>query len=444
MTLGLFPRFGRRVLPSGISDGARSLLHGSAWLVISGVITQGATLLGNLIVANVLGVQSYGHYALVQITVSLLGLLAQLGFGTVISQQVSSSLRSNPDRASEIAGFCLALTLLVGVIFAGALFFGRSFLSAHVFRDTDLRPGLAIAAISLPWVAAATMQQGLFGGLQRFKDQAVIAALLLPLVIALPAVGARFGGFEGAAAGLAIAYFLRFGVGQIVLSRLFQRIGLKFRIGSVRKNMHLVLRMAVPATLSGILTSLAIWGGQTLLVRGPNGAEVLGMFAAAYTIKTMVMFIPGQSVIALLPVLSRSHVNPDADDPRRLLWTSAGLSAAVAVALAVPVFFLASPIMSVFGDDFLSAAPVLQLLLLSVPIETVTITIYQDIYSRGRYWTGMFAANVPLSASVLIAAALLVPDWQAQGLAIAWLIGWSLALVMTLGAVLYATPSRRH
>ena len=168
------------------------------------------------------------------------------------------------------------------------------------------------------------------------------------------------------------------------------------------------------------------------------------MFAAAYTIKTMVMFIPGQSVIALLPVLSRSHVNPDADDPRRLLWTSAGLSAAVAVALAVPVFFLASPIMSVFGDDFLSAAPVLQLLLLSVPIETVTITIYQDIYSRGRYWTGMFAANVPLSASVLIAAALLVPDWQAQGLAIAWLIGWSLALVMTLGAVLYATPSRRH
>ena len=72
MTLGLFPRFGRRVLPSGISDGARSLLHGSAWLVISGVITQGATLLGNLIVANVLGVQSYGHYAFVQSTVSLL------------------------------------------------------------------------------------------------------------------------------------------------------------------------------------------------------------------------------------------------------------------------------------------------------------------------------------------------------------------------------------
>lgn len=415
------------------------MASGSSWLIVAAMLGQGSMLFANLIVANLLGVADYGHYALLQNTVVLLAGLAQLGFASVIAQQVSSLRERDPALAGEIAMFCFLVAGVLSLVFTGALLLSREQLAAALFRDASLASGLALGALALPFVAASAIQQGLFSGLERFRDQALLSVLLVPAVVALPALGAWRGGMEGALLGLGLAYVLRAAAAHVLVRRAFRAVGIRWRLRNLRARARLVRDYAVPATLAGVVMLAAIWGGQTLLARSPGGAAALGLFAAAFAVRTIVMFVPTQMVGALLPVLARMTGTGRAGG-RRLVVTSLGLGLAVILPVAGAGILFAPWVMGIFGPDFAAGAPVLAILLAGTPVETATLTLYQDIQARGRFWRAFLSISVPLAATVLAAALLLVPAHMANGLALAWVIGWAVALVGTLVALRASPP----
>lgn len=420
-------------LPSGpLADLAR----GSGWMILSSVLTQGSTLLGSLIVANIVGVRDYGHYALVQGTVNLLGMIAQLGFATIASQQISRHLAIDPAGAGRIAGFCYLFSAVTSSLFGLALFVFRVPIAEEVFRQPEIVPGLMIAAISLPWVALASLQLGTFAGLGQFRSQASLSLWIAPMTVLLPAIGAWFGGFVGAVGMLGLLYLLRSAIFQVALVRKFHSLGLRWGLLDLREWMRLLSRLALPATIAGMVVSLTIWGGQTLLVRQPEGGTLLGLFAAAYTIKTLAIFVPQQAVQALLPALSKADAMDAHDDKRSLLVNSTLASFALASLIAIGAAFLAEPIMALFGRDFRAAGPTLALLVAAAPLEAMCMTLYQDLQSREKYWQAMCGVNLPLALTVLGLAVVLIPDYAAEGLAMAWLVGWVVAFSMTLILVL--------
>ena len=424
-----------RPRPGILPHGLRDLVSGSSWLILAAALSQGSMLLANLIVANLLGVADFGRYALIQTTILMLAALAQLGFAVVIAQQVASLRERDPKLAGEVAAFCFLVTGLLSLLFVAALLAGRGVLAEALFRDSGLDRGLVLAAIALPFAAFAAVQQGLFNGLERFRDQALVSILLVLPVIALPALGAMRGGFEGALLGLAAAYALRSLVAQFMIARIFRTLGIGWALRNLRAKARLLALYALPATLAGLVTLLAIWGGQTLLVRSAGGPATVGLFAAAYLVKSMVTFVPTQMMGALLPALSRNHASADGRAGRGLLYFNAAASAGLTILLAAIGIALAPWIMSLFGAGFGGGGATLRILLLATPLEALTITLYQDIQAKGRFWRNLLWVNVPLAAVVLVAAALLVPTRLAEGLAIAWLIGWAVALAGTLLAM---------
>jgi len=424
----------RRLASGALPHGLKDLVSGSTWLILAAGLGQGSMLLANLIVANALGVADYGRFALLQSTILILAALAQLGFGAILAQQIASLRARDPAAAGEVAAFCFLVAALLSLAFAAVLVATRGVAAEGLFRDPALAPGIAIAALALPFLAASAVQQGLFTGLERFRDLAKVALGLFPFVVLLPAVGAWQGGFEGALIGLGLAYVLRAALGQIMLIGRFRALGLAWSLGNPRAKLRLLRDFAVPGTLAGILTLVAIWGGQTLLVRSGGGADMLGLFAAAFTVKTMVMFLPSQMTGALLPILARFHADPVAGRGG-LLWVNLAASLAVTALLAGGFILFAGPVMSLFGDGFAGGRPVLVILLLAAPLEAITMTLYQDIQAKGRFWRSMLCVNLPLAAIVLAGAAWLVPARQAEGLAIAWLAGWAVALTGTLFAI---------
>lgn len=419
----MFPRLG-------------DVIGGSFWLILAACLGQGATFLANLLVANLLGVADYGRYALLQSTIMMLAGIAQLGFAVVIAQQVSALRAREPALAGEVAAFCLLVTALLSFAFAAFLFLGRSMLADALFRDAGLGRGIALAGIALPWAAIGAVQLGLFNGLERFRDQAAISLATLPIVIALPAFGALRGGFEGALIGLAAAYALRGVIAHWRLLAILREAGIPWSLGNLRGKALLLRNYALPATLSGLAMLLAVWGGQTLLVRSPGGSAMVGLFAAAFAIKTIAMFVPTQMLGALMPALSRRHAEGESAERRRLLYANAGLACAVAILLALAGIALAPWLMRLFGHGFVGGEGALRLLLLATPLEALTVTLYQEVQSRGRFWKNLVWVNLPLGVVVLAAAALLVPARLAEGLALAWLIGWAVALAGTILAMI--------
>jgi O-antigen/teichoic acid export membrane protein len=358
--------------------------------------------------------------------------MAQVSFSVVIAQQVASFRERKPEIAGEVAAFCYTITFALGSMLAAGLFLGREWISYHIFREAQLTGGLGAAALALPFVAAASLQQGLFGGLERFREQAIISVALVPVVIGLPVFGALHGGLEGAALGLAGAYILRFALSQVVVVHLFRKAGLRWIWAGFRSKLGLIWKLALPATLSSILVALAVWGGQTLLVRNAGGSTELGMFAAAYMVKTMVLFAPSQMVVALLPILSRVHAIPSTNNPGNLTWINTAATLVLTVALAGAGIAAAPFVMGLFGQGFMQGSDILAILLASAPIEAVTISLYQDIQAKGRFWTGLMSVTVPLTGTVILFALLAIGKWQGEGLAAAWLAGWSIAFVGTL------------
>ncbi len=424
-------RAGLRFLPPSV----RQTAIGSIWLVVAAALGQGAMLLANLLVAQLLGVADFGRYALLQSTVLMLAGIAQLSFAMVIAQQISTLRETKPELAGEVAAFCMAVTAVLSVAFAAALFLGREPLAAALFRDEGLGRAIAIGAIALPWAAIGAVQFGLFNGLQRFREQAVISLATLPLVVALPTLGALRWGLDGSLAGLAGAYFMRSLVSQWRLGIVLRQEGISWSLGKLRGKMGLLRNYALPGTLAGITTMFAIWGGQTLLVRSVGGSAAVGVFAAAFAIKTVAMFVPTQMVGALMPALSRGHARDDATERRRLLQFNAALACAIAVVTAIGGILLSPWLMQLFGEGFRGGEGVLCLLLLATPLEALTVTLYQDLQSKGLFWTSLWWVNVPRAVVVLAAAAWLVPAHLAIGLALAWLAGWIVALAGTILAM---------
>ena len=418
-----------------LSSGARDLLRGSSWLIVASVLGQGSMLMASLLVANLLGVLDFGHYALLQTTVLILASIAQISFAVVIAQQVSSLRRTNPALAGEVAGFCLLVASLISAAFTVALVLGRDDLAGFLFRDTGLGWAVACAALALPWTAVAAIQQGLFLGLERFRDQALLSVFTAPAVIAAPAIGAIYWGLGGALLGLAAAYFLRAAIAQLMVVRAFRAAAIRWSFGHWRAKLALLRDYALPATLAGLVMWIATWGGQTLLARSTGGPGALGLFAAAFTVRTIVMFVPTQMVGALLPILARTQGDPAAGSRRSLLAINLGASLFITLILAGLGILVAPLLMSAFGQGFDAGSGALIILLLGTPVEAATVTLYQDIQSRGLFWRVLLWINLPSAVVLLIGGALLVPGGHAEGLALAWVIGWAAGLAGTILAM---------
>lgn len=420
-----------RALVDALPSSMQRLLSGAAWLAAAGVLGQGSMLIAAILVANALGVQEYGRFTLLQTTLVLVAGVAQMSFAVVISQQVSRYRDSDPATAGRIAGLCFLFTLSMGAVLALGLLAARNVLASDAFRDPALATGIAVIATAVPIVAVSAVQQGLFNGLERFREQALVATILVPVVIGAPYLGAREYGLLGALVGLAGAFAARFVMAQVFLFRIFRSEGLAWSVDFSWQRVRRLLNYSAPATLAGLAMWLAIWGGQTLLARDPRSEVQLGLFNASYMIRTIVIFIPQQAVLALLPLITRNATNYDQRGAHRMLLMSAKIVFGFSIVMAIVAGLCAEVILGLFGERFIDGRQIFLLLLLSAPLESLTITLYQGLQSQARFWSLFLWINAPLALCVLISAAILIPDHLALGLAGAWLVGWTLALTLT-------------
>lgn len=418
-----------------LPKGLRQLLSGSAWLAVAAVLSQGSMLAAGILVAKTVGIHDYGRFALLQATLVLLAGIAQMSFSVVVSQQVAKYRASDPQAAGAIAGLGFGFTLIMGVVLAAGLLVGRQLLAHEIFRDDALAGGIAIVAVAIPVVAIAAVQQGLFNGLERFRDQAILALILAPLVAGAPYLGASYFGLLGGLTGLVVAFAGRFVLAQVVLFHVFRTEGLRWTFPLSLERTTRLLSLAAPATLAGLAVSLAVWGGQTLLLRQPESDGDLGLFNASYMIRAVVIFLPQQAVIALLPMVTRESSIITGPSPSRLLSASAKGVLAMSMVTAAFAAAFAEPLLRLYGPAFAEGRTTLLILLLSAPLEAVTITLYQAIQSAGRFWRALIWVNAPLATTVILLAALLVPEHLSEGLALAWLFGWILALGLTIIAI---------
>jgi O-antigen/teichoic acid export membrane protein len=131
-----------------------------------------------------------------------------------------------------------------------------------------------------------------------------------------------------------------------------------------------IVRQAAPLTLSQFMRALTMWSAVTLLGLRTTASEV-GQFGAAQRLTLLAGGFTTLYFYGYVPLASRAAQQGSAAITK-LVRRSAALTALLTVPFALGATLFASPIVALaFGADYRGAAPVLRVLVWTIPISVL-------------------------------------------------------------------------
>lgn len=416
---------------------ARRFGAGAAWNLAAAVFGQGSTFALGIALANVLGVAGFGAYAIVQNTALTLITVATLASGLTASKFVAELRRVDPARAGRVLGLASVVSTVTSVCAAGGLVLGAPFIATSALGNADLAPALAIVAISVWFGIATAWQLGALAGFEAYPSIAA-AALTGGAVTVIGGIGGGLAaGLRGALIGGAFGAAVRFGHVAWLLRRQLIAHDVAIRYREIGREGPLLLHFALPAALSGLLATPALWLASAVVIRQPDGQTQLAFFAAANAMRTLVLFLPQVVNGVALPMLS--HVKGFEESGRfaGLFWRNVLVTAVLVGAGAIGIATAGSHLLSLYGPRFVGAYPVLVVLMISAVSEGVALAAYQLIQSEGRMWWSLLGLVLPRDVIAVSLAIALVPSMGAMGLAVAFAVASTLGLLLVVAQVYY-------
>jgi O-antigen/teichoic acid export membrane protein len=355
---------------TGISTAAQTetdvtdrLARASLWSFPIYVGGAGLTGLAQLVIARTIGTTSYGIYSYVLAWMTLLSYVATLGFSMVLLRflPVYSAKKRWP-LARGVIRFAFQRSFLVAM--AIAICGIAIVLSLAKNFQHEMIVSLAIGFATVPLVAlyvlsGATVRA--FGG--------VISAIAPErlgrdgLTLAIVLFAAAFSVTPPDATTVLSALM----ISSIVTAGLLLWSLLKLRPPQLRSAepayapgdwWHLAFPVMIMTGLDVLLNRaglmILVWAGDT---------HAAGVFALGLNL-ALLLILPRMAVGTFFaPNVSRLHANQDENALQRLFARATVLSVAGTIALALPLVLLTEPLLRFFGDDFVAAAPITQVLI---------------------------------------------------------------------------------
>jgi O-antigen/teichoic acid export membrane protein len=356
--------------PARLARGARS----DWWSRIGSVGTfsgtdaaaKAAVFLALVVAARVLGPTGFGEFVLVYTTAQIAALLADMGLTTLVLRQGARSGRMHQAPLWTAVALNVGASLVCGLGLVGAF--------------AVLHPsGASLAAIYVPTLLLLTVTTSLEGA-------AIVARR--PVRVAT----CRLAG-NGCVLGLTIVL--------LSVRPAPELVAVAFLVGGIVKLACIVAstrslvpgiavrpRLAAPLLRGGApfygsaIAAFLYQRIDVLLLGALAGVAAAGEYAAAYRILEGTFLLPIAVVAAFLPSWTVRRGRDDTTmgaGPVVLILVCVGVLVGVELALARELI-----VDLLLGDEYASAAPVLAILALSVPIFYANIALVWIAYARGR------------------------------------------------------------
>jgi len=342
---------------SGVSEGrpAPTATSGVKWNAIALVGKQGATILATILLARILGPESYGIIAQATLYITLTTLLLDQGLSSALI--ASKSVSSRQLGAASTVNLGLATVLLLITVAAAGPF-------GAFMRSPQLPLVLIVLGAGLYFKAAAIVPRVIITRSLNFKALAVAepASAILGAVVAI------------IAALIGFSYWSL--VLQIMVGDLALLVGMAIAARTPLPNLSLgLLRHTFGFGIRAFgdqLISYFARNADNLMVSRFFGATQLSYYALSYRILLTPIQLIGQVITRVLfPALARVRDDPSRTGP--LIQRSIRAVAVVAFPSMLLVSVAAWDVIQVvLGSAWLPAAPVLAILAITGARQSVT------------------------------------------------------------------------
>jgi len=419
--------------------------HGVSWNVTGAILNNGANFLTNIAIANLLGREIFGQYGMIQSTLSTFVGVAYAAGGITATKYVAEFRFSDKERAGRVLGLCSATTMVTGTVATLLVLFCAPWLAGTTLKASFLARPLEIAAAVIFFTVVNAYQMGALAGLESYREWAMANGLQGPIQLGICGLAAWRWGLQGAVVGLLATALARWVILHLALKREAKRQGILVRYSGLWRERTILLRFALPAAMSGLSITPAIWLGNTFLARQAGGYSQLALFSAAFNLKNVVMFLPLLLNNVGFSLLNNQRGEGNEAQYRKVFWTTVGCAAVAAFAAAAFVGIFGTYLLRLYGKSFPEAYPTLLILLCCAVLEAVAMAVYLIIGAEEKMWLSFLAVMLPRDIALVFLAYWLTPLYGVFGLALAHAIAWALCAAVIFSSVfaLGLSPRRK-
>lgn len=426
--MGISALFGGLEMSGNLASRFRK---GVIWNIAAALLAQGANFLTTIIIANLVGRELFGQYGLIQNTLLTLAGMAQIATGITATKYVAELREHDRQRAGRILGLCSAVTFTTGIVACGIIFGTSGLIAANMLHSPALAVELRMTAVVAVFAVINGYQTGALAGLEQYRVLAFGNGLQGAVQLVLSFLLARSYGLTGALLALIGTYSARWAIFHILVRRAAAREGIHVQYRNLRQEMSVLHGFALPAALSGLISPVAIWGADVLLVRQTGSYSQLALFNAAFNLKSVIMFLPILLNNVGMSLLNNQFGTGNVRGYRKIFWSNIALTVTAAAFCALVIAAFGRQLLHFYGKDFEEARTVLLVLAGSSVLETIGIGAYQVVQAREKMWLSLAAVTFPRDTLLLILTSRLAASHGALGLACAWTVAWAVFTLST-------------
>jgi O-antigen/teichoic acid export membrane protein len=377
--------------------------------------------IGSIIIARLLGPDSYGLYSLALVVPSIFLGLIDFGVNSALTR-FSAKLKAEGNFAL-VAGLLksgMIFKVLTGVAMSSiCLIFSDTF-AAYLLNRPELGSLVQLTAVVILFQSVFNALNSSFTGIDRMEGnavtmnvQAVMKTILSPALI--------FAGFTvaGALLGHIVSYAVASLVGTLFFITYYKALSAGASVKKFTGNIKLLLGYGFPLYTSSLL-ALVQGQYQTIILAFFVSNTVIGNFTIAVTLSALlnVLLFP---IGALFPAFSK--LNADDDEMRWLFRMSTKYTALLVIPATVLVGFLANDlILTLYGSSYGLAPAFFQLYILNFLLTGVGSAVIGYLFNGVGMTTTVFKYSLVNLIMFLPLAPILAMLYGVVGLIAAFLV----------------------
>ena len=385
------------------------------WLFFDKILRMGVGLLVGVWVARYLGPEQFGMLNFATAFVSMFGAIAGLGLQSIVVREI---LR-NPACREETLGTAATLLFL-----GGTLAYGLTIGTIFWLRPDDALAKVLVAIIGSTMLLKASEVAVFWFEAQVQSKYTVWVQNGCFLVFA----GVKSVLIIKHASLIAFAWviFAEVLIVAIIMGSILGMRGPKWsQLFLTLGRTKALLKDSWPLMLSGVSIMIYMKIDQIMLGQ-LEGNEAVGIYSAAVRISELWYFIPMTIVASIFPAILEAKKRGDAHYKRRLQQLY-DLMVGLSVAIALPMTFLSTPIVTrIFGEAFSTAGVVLSIHIWAAVFVFIGVASAQWFIVENRQILAFQRTMLGGGANVALNY-LLIPSFGAVGAAVATVISQAVA-----------------
>lgn len=361
-----------------LEDSLKDITKGASIIVIGMVIANLLGLINQILMGRILGPAEYGLFNLGISVLTILCVLPQFGLGQGLTQFIPYNFTQKKFRQiNEAVNFSLKFTFVVGFLVSFLLFIFSDQIALTLFHNKEFGFILKLLSIAITFWALHNTAGSLTQGFKKPKYYVYIENISMPIlqlsiflilsILGYELMGALIG-FIVSAIFAAIAYIYIF---KVKFSKKISKIH-SFELEEKKKVQKDILTLSYPLFLAGFTFLFMQYADKIILGMYKTPTDV-GIYTAALTIATLVLFIYTAFSFNSRPVLSEYYAVKDIESMQKLYSSITKWIFLLTFPIIIYFIFYSKDILGfIYGTKFTSGSIAMSILCLGIAMNGLT------------------------------------------------------------------------